>query len=192
MSLRDQLSAAFGALFVMYLVVASNYVGELFNCDLQQVLQENYWIKHLLGYMTLFFFVNLTGTSGAQNSVLNTSLISLMVYAVFIITNRAEGSWQVAVLLLLLAIYLLEIMKDEIDDVKTISQVQVGIGAVMLATSFFGFVLYVGRKRIELDQEGTPWSWVKFFKGTTCRHDKKTNHSVSSRLKRGFSTFAPI
>lgn len=47
-------------MFSLYLFVAINYCGDLFGCQLQRLLNESYWAKHLVAYLTLLFFAILS------------------------------------------------------------------------------------------------------------------------------------
>ena len=46
--------------FVLFLIIASNYIGELFPCKIQDVLSSNIYLKHTIAFLTMLFFVVLT------------------------------------------------------------------------------------------------------------------------------------
>ena len=46
----------FKHIFILYLVISGNFIGNRFSCKLQKLLQNNMFFKHLIGFMLLFFF----------------------------------------------------------------------------------------------------------------------------------------
>ena len=57
-------------LFVLYLIIAGNYLGELFGCKTQKMFQENMYFKHIIGFMTLYFFVLFTSTEEQKRGLI--------------------------------------------------------------------------------------------------------------------------
>ena len=63
------------AILVFILIISGNYIGQLFPCNVQAVLSESMIMKHVFGFLTLFFFVlltlpNFTVTEGTQTSLI--------------------------------------------------------------------------------------------------------------------------
>ena len=54
-------------LFALYLIIAVNFLGQLFSCHLQTILYKNIYIDHLIGLCTLFFFVLLVQNQTTAN-----------------------------------------------------------------------------------------------------------------------------
>ena len=52
--------------FVLFLIIASNYIGELFPCRVQNLLIGNIYLKHFIAFLTLVFFVVLTDSSSKK------------------------------------------------------------------------------------------------------------------------------
>lgn len=101
-----------GGFFLLYLIVAGNYVGELFNCDLQKMLQTNYLVKHMLGLMTLFFFVTMVGLPGLNWNIWIVVGMTLAMYLLFVVSNRTDARIQIAAIVALFAVYIMQIVRD--------------------------------------------------------------------------------
>ena len=66
-------------LFFFILIISGNYLGELFTCGTQRLFQNNMYIKHLLGLMTMYFFVTFFST-------IFTTLVLLMILQHYLVT----------------------------------------------------------------------------------------------------------
>ena len=42
---------------ILCLLISGNYLGELFPCRVQQLFSKNMFVKHVLGLLSLMFFV---------------------------------------------------------------------------------------------------------------------------------------
>jgi hypothetical protein len=47
-------------LFALLVIISGNFLGDLFPLDVQKILAENVYVKHIFSFLTLFFFVYLT------------------------------------------------------------------------------------------------------------------------------------
>ena len=79
------------SLFILYLVISSNFFPQTFSCRLQQLLNSSMIVKHLFGFMTLLFFVVATNTKKDITSF-NILLISVAIYLWFIISTKMHLS----------------------------------------------------------------------------------------------------
>jgi len=73
-------------LFFFILIISGNYLGELFSCRTQKLFTNNMIVKHILGIMTMFFFVTLIDDGDSKND-LNTIYISLGLYILFVLIS---------------------------------------------------------------------------------------------------------
>ena len=46
------------SLFLLFLVVCGNYIGELLGCKTQKLLSENIFMKHIVLLCLIFFTIN--------------------------------------------------------------------------------------------------------------------------------------
>ena len=78
------------SVFILFLIIASNYIGELFPCKMQSILVENVYLKHFIAFLTLMFFVVLTdpfiGTS--FNKIIENSFKMYVVFLLLINNNK--------------------------------------------------------------------------------------------------------
>ena len=187
----------FGGLFVLYLIISGNYVGELFSCDLQQILTENYAIKHLLGIFTLFFFVTLAAPDIKWNKLIVAG-VTLGMYLLFIISNRSSATTQLINIGLLFAIFVLQMTRtqakrkeDELGEDHTVLKERLvtsqwAVAIAILALAVYGHILYIGKKRIEFRGK---FSYFKLFKGTVCRNVDEREYGWAESLKAFFGVF---
>lgn len=182
--LADKLGVILGGLFVLYLVISGNYVGELFNCGMQKLF-ANYAVKHLLGILTLYFFVTLV-SPGIDWHPAITAGFSVAMYILFVISNRSEPKVQLAFIGALAIIYILQMMRDgkskTVDrllaqgngggaaaaakEVEQLIRAQWGLAIVALMLLALGHMVYIGKKRIEF---GAGFNYLRLFGGTKCR-----------------------
>lgn len=163
------------SLFVLYLIISGNYLGQLLSCKVQKHFQNNMIIKHLLGFMTLYFFVIFAGNSDQPIwTQMNTTII---LYLWFILTTRTDIRYTIVILLSLLGIYIIDsqikwyksLYKDDKNKpknyhkiIKIFEYAYNGMFLVAVAATLIGFAVYLGEKRFEYEKN---WSWKKFFIG---------------------------
>ena len=165
------------SLFVLYLIIAGNYLGELFGCKTQKMFQENMSFKHILGIMTLYFFVVFSSTDEQNEGPLDNFKMSLILYVCFVITTKTNYKFIVPIMICLFLVYVLskseEFYKKEkdhkkLEHVKLASKIFTYIAIILTVV---GFVLYTYQKRVEYS--GSDWSWLTFFLGKPeCNFDK--------------------
>ena len=184
-------------LFILYLVISSNFLANLFGCKVQQSFQDNMILKHFLGFLTLFFFVTLADTSDTLPSNLGHRFgIALIVYLFFILSTRVNFRFWVPLMLSLGAIYIIELFKQDekkkdepqrnkhqIEQFTKAQQALIGLSSLFI---LIGFIVYVGEKKTEY---GKQFQWGDFFFGkTTCKGDKETsNLTTGEAIKRAFT-----
>lgn len=159
--------------FAFYLLVACNYVKEIFGCGLQTMLDQNIYAKHVVAILLLFFLVVIINPEYADQQITRNVLLTLGIYAWFLITTRTPVYVMLVVLVLLLASYIMSLARkrqeEEKDDVAAtrsrILQHRLAVSAFVF--SVFGFVLYAIEKKREYKSK---FAWSKFFSGNlSCR-----------------------
>ncbi len=184
-------------LFILYLVISSNFLANLFGCKVQQAFQDNMLLKHFLGFLTLFFFVTLADTSETLPSDLRYRFgIALIIYLFFMISTRVNLRFWVPAIVSLGAVYIIEFFKQEekkkedtdqdrglIDRYSKAQQGLVGIATLLILV---GFLVYIGEKKMEYNKE---FRWTTFFFGkTTCKGDEPSSKlSTGEAIRRAFS-----
>lgn len=166
------------SLFVFYLIVSGNYLGNLFGCKTQQVFNENMYVKHLLGFFTLYFFISLVETSDVvPTSLTDRFVFAFVVYIWFIISTRIEVKYWLVLIILLCIIYVLQLNiesenKKELPDskkIENISKIQKIILYISVIITIIGFLIYLGEKKHEYKKS---FNYSTFFSGVAkCKND---------------------
>jgi hypothetical protein len=130
------------------------------------------WIRHLLGFLTLIFFVVVTDTEIDDYLPLGTVVaVSATIYAWFILSSRMTANWWVFLVFLLAALYFVDLYETRSKDLtpaglKQVEQMKLGLIGTSAFTTLFGFLIYVGEKKLEFKSE---FNYLKFFLGKdTC------------------------
>ena len=101
-------------LFVFNLIVSGNYVGETFACNIQELFSNNMYVKHLLGFMTMYFFVVfLEGDNVVKPLVSVYTTIGL--YLWFVMITRTSRKYTLIVMVLIFLIYALNNTKEYLE-----------------------------------------------------------------------------
>lgn len=154
--------------FAFYLLVACNYVKEIFGCGLQNVLEGSMFAKHIVALLLLFFLVVIINPDYADKNILRNVIITIAIYTWFLMTTRTPIYVMITVLILLLASYIMSISKQRYEKenneaaMKHSERIQNILAVTALVVSFIGFVVYAIEKRLEYKDE---FRWSKFFSG---------------------------
>jgi hypothetical protein len=176
------------SLFILYLVIASNFLPQTFSCRLQELMKTSMVAKHLFAFLTLLFFVVL---SNAKESITpgNIALISLGIYLWFIMSTRIHLSVWIGLIILLGTIYLLQLFETNLKEKKqssnatTIENIQLTkkiLTYLSLIITVMGFIVYLGEKKLEY---GNDFSIVTFILGNPKCKGFTPNYSVSNNIK---------
>jgi hypothetical protein len=160
-------------IFVLYVIVSGNFLANTFGCRVQDALNNSMILKHLLGYMTMLFFVVLvdekTGT-GPHYQIFMTMLL----YLAFVLTTRVEYKYWKIFIGLLCVNYILQVYRQhesttekDKESLQKAQRVLLGAATVVVLG---GTLVYFARKRLEY---GSKFDITTFFLGkTTCAFTK--------------------
>ena len=169
-------------LFALYLIIAVNFLGQLFSCHLQSLLYKNIYIDHLIGLCTLFFFVLLVQKQTTANdyedeySYFRYMLTTLFLYIVFICSLRLKDNYLV-IFITLIAInfgirgYIDSLNPDKFEDkiknLEIYSKISASISIIILIIGMYKY--YIDKKK----QYCNKFSHVIFLLGNkTCKKYK--------------------
>jgi len=156
------------ALFVFILIISGNYIGQLLPCRVQNFLTKNMLFKHLLGFMTLLFFVALTMPDVFKS---NQIITIFALYLFFIIFSKTYYVFWILNVVIFAFIYLISSFFEnktdewrennkEIENIfKVIKRILVYFTII---TVIIGFFIYLGNKKREYKKSFT---YFKFFFG---------------------------
>lgn len=164
------------SIFVLYLIISGNFLANLFGCRTQEALSNNMWLKHLLGFMTMYFFVVLVDNKSKwSDSPRAQMLFTLLFYVMFVLTTRMDYKWWLAFIVGLSVIYILQVYKDheKTDDKerKQYETYQRYLSYIVGLVIILGFFIYYGRKKAEY---GKGFDHLTFLVGkTSCSFNKE-------------------
>ena len=164
----DIFSSAPVHIFIFYLIVSGNFVGETFSCRLQKHLSQNIYLKHFVGFMLLFFFAIFVDDSKKIN-IYKQIIYTSIVYIIFILTTKTTVNIFIIVAILLFIIYILnEIEKYEkdvnenIDFSENVKYIKFGLSITALTILLIGNISYLLDKKKEYKSK---FSLISFFFG---------------------------
>jgi len=176
------------SLFILYLVIASNFLPQTFSCRLQELMNTSMLAKHLFAFLTLIFFVVLSNTKDSITPG-NIGLISVGIYLWFIMSTRIHLSVWIGLIILLGTIYLLQLFenslkeKNQSSDAITIENIKVAkkiLTYLSLTVTIIGFIIYLGEKKLEY---GNDFSFFTFILGNQKCKGFTPNFSVGNNIK---------
>lgn len=160
---------------LLFLTILSNYSDRLLSCDLQAKCVENVWVKHILTYLLLMFFIvaidkKAYETAAEKQWILPwIFLTTFVVYLMFLVVTKMDALYAFGVLFCIVVYMLLDIEKagkDQKGDklmVERINQVQFALVGLMIALGAYGFLTYFFRQRREY---GDQFQYSTFLLGT--------------------------
>lgn len=165
--MEDLATSSARSIFVLYLIVSGNFLANIFGCRAQAALSNSMLLKHLLGFMTMLFFVVLVD---GQRSVSphQQVLLTIAMYVAFVVSTRTSYKYWSTFIVLLCVNYVLEVYKDNEatpDNVKNrlllAQRVVIGVATAVMA---MGVIVYFARKKQEF---GAKFDLKTFLIGKT-------------------------
>lgn len=185
-------------IFILFLMICANFIGDLIPCKVQMVLNQNIFIKHFIAFLTLTFFVVFTDDNldYSFNKIIMTSVKMYSIFIVFINTNK---HFFIISLFLLGLTYLinlkLAVMKKKIeqnayhDDINLEKQYVLfnNVNNILFYLLNFsiviGFIIYIGEKKIEYKDQ---FNYITFLFGNSKCKNFSPKTSLIQSFKRAF------
>ena len=100
------------SIFIFILLIAAGEILNIFPCSVIEVIENNIYLKHFIGFLTMIFFVVLVVPIPDKklNNILSKSAL---MYAIFILISKTESQFFIPIIVLLGATYLLILKKAE-------------------------------------------------------------------------------
>lgn len=144
-------------IFTLYLIIAVNFIGPTFSCNLQKNLYENMYLKHLIGFFTLFFFITLGEKVKTEDEYLyfRKMASAVLLYCVFILSTRMSSKFFWTFIILVCCNFIVRnymdtldptIFKKKIDNLELVSNILVVLSCIVIIV---GIILYYLDKRAE-------------------------------------------
>ena len=180
------------ALFILYLILAGNFAGDLFGCRLQEAFTELAFVKHIIAIFLLYYFVNLT-TPGYQDP-LKILIKTIIMYFVFIISRNVSFGYILIFIILMIVVKFIDDYKkfhykaDKDDEVDTaaikkenfdrLEKIQQNLVIIIYIVIFIGFIRY-SQSHFTSDLSWSSYLFGKNrFKGCKSLTDKYTLKGV--------------
>ncbi len=146
-------------LALIYLVISGNYLGNLFGCRIQQLMSNNFSMKHLLGFLTTYFLIVLSSPpEGFSNWTVFG--ITAVIYIWFFLTTKMNVSFWIPMILSVMAAYFLyiynkqeKVQEETGEKIGLVQSVLVTLSAVL---TMIGVVSYYGEKKLEYGYQFKP------------------------------------
>lgn len=182
-NLTNRLMSSPKSVFVLYLIVSGNFLANLFGCRTQQALTNTMWLKHILGFMTMYFFVVLADSSSPfTDSPQMQFLFTLFCYTLFLISTRMDYKWWIAFILTLAVYYILQVYKDHSQtkeqDKEKYSRIQKYLTYLAGSILILGFLVYIGKKKLEYKDQ---FNWSSFLIGKPTCSFSETEIAISDK-----------
>lgn len=161
----DRLLSSPKNIFILYLIVSGNFLANLFGCKTQQALTNNMWLKHMLGFMTIYFFVVLADSNSSFTDSPHTQLLfAIFCYVIFVLSTRMDYKWWVGFILILSVYYILQVYKDHEksneNEKKIYNHIQNGLTYTAVLVLLLGFIIYLGKKKEEYKNTFNWWTFL--------------------------------
>ena len=146
MSFNFNFSSNIQALFLLFLGISANFLGNTLNCSIQKILTDNSIIRHLFILMIVYFTTNFTSkTVMTPLEILKNSLI---IYILYIFLTKQTYEMFLLNILLIFVIYVLFIQieyeksKNNENNVNKINNIINNFEYILIVTLIIGFVFY--------------------------------------------------
>ena len=110
---HDLIMERIAAIFVFTLIVSDNFIEDLLPCAVQYHLTNSMILKHVIGFLTLFFFGILALPQLANIQGMGKAFI---LYIIFVINTRTYHKVWLILFLLYAVVYLIHIARVQADN----------------------------------------------------------------------------
>lgn len=168
-------------LFLLYLIILGNYAGELLGCRVQEIFAEIAIAKHMVGFFTLYYFINL---NSKNSDPINTLSKTTIMYVLFIISRKIPIHYIIISLISMFIIKFLDDYKNfyynkpkDEHKYKIINKIQISLCILIACLFIIGFIRYT---LFEMKEYKKNWSWYQHIIGKDrdigCKslHDRDT------------------
>ena len=153
----ENISVIHKGMLLFLLIISGNYIGNLVSCRTQYLFNNNIYVKHLIGFISLYFFIILVELDINPFKAL---ILSIPMYFYFIMLTKSQSTFFVSIIILLIILVFLHNYKSYLDKKKKLSKIEliyikninivrkIVIG-IILTFTLMGFLIYLGMKKVE-------------------------------------------
>jgi|TARA_Y100000389_G_scaffold41702_1_gene36417 hypothetical protein len=185
------------SLFLLFLVMAGSFIGDIFNCTLKNLLTNNIYIKHLVFICLIYFTIDFTDDK--RKHPFKIFKLTIILWIFYMMAIRMNIFFSIIVFILLFLLYIIDeyyeyIVQEElkfhiekIDDKKKkkekekhlkilqekhnyLKKINESLEYIIIITVLIGFILYFIK---QYKDKKSKFSYSKFILGDlTCRWEK--------------------
>jgi hypothetical protein len=187
------------SIFILYLIVGANFLAPTFTCGFHSNINRSPFLKHIIGFFTMLFFITLTNTEKSTDKYLYFKKVGMtfVLYTMFILSTRAEDSLFIFFMLLLTANFVLNSYADSLDpelyekEIKKYKKYSKYITQLTVIVLVFAVIMYFGKKKIESSPDTKDLN-AFLFKNPSCKFQpNKKKYSYGELLKSAFKDVFP-
>tara|TARA_B110000259_G_C13794917_1_gene314258 strand:- start:51 stop:620 length:570 start_codon:yes stop_codon:yes gene_type:complete len=184
MDLRNSISRI-AFIFLIFVVVSGGYISQILSCQMQNMLQNNLYAKHIIGVVMIFVFIMLEGgwdfntkrqdklpNDWSSGNTINTFIYAVGIYALFLISSKSQLIPNLCFFLLIFIIYMMNTYRNYTYERKEIKEntnkrflnieyILLSISFIILIYGLFDYIIYQQKMR------GSDFNWLKFFIGVS-------------------------
>jgi hypothetical protein len=155
------------AIFLFIFILLGKHISELLACSINNIIETNFIIKHFIGFIILYTtIISLETTKGLGELFIK----SFFIYLWFIITTNTTRRLNILIIILLLITYFIYLYNERLKQkknkkknekiIKILDFYEKYIVYVITFLSIFGFIVYVGEKKLDYEKN---FNWIKFL-----------------------------
>jgi hypothetical protein len=184
-------------IFILYLIVGANFLAPTFTCGFQYNLNKSPFLKHIIGFFTMLFFITLSNNEKTKDKYLYFKKVGVtfILYTMFILSTRAEDSLFIIFMLLLTANFILNSYTDSLDpelyekDIQKYKKYSKYLTQLTIIVLVIAVIMYFGKKKIQNSNDVQNINTF-LFDNTSCGINKK-KYGYGELLKAAFKDVFP-
>jgi hypothetical protein len=158
-------SRSIGLFGLLYFVVAANFVGDLFACDLRRLLTNSLVAKHAILLLGALFWVTESGSNDKFGILL---LEAFVIYMLFVLSTKSKAYLLFPILGLAVVDQLLRLYVKSTPDLsektkRNLDVARMTVQGLCVATIVGSFVGYLIK---QVRDKGTGFNFATFMLGT--------------------------
>ena len=152
-------------LFILLLIIGGNFLAPLFPCSIQRYFTNNMFPKHVLGFLTLYFFVEVVNKN-SESTLISSFKESIGLYVWFLFASKMDKPFFIGLVSILFIMYSLNlfidqekekqekinedmIIQQDLQNISTFKNIENMLFSLALGVTLYGTYSYYSRKRLE-------------------------------------------
>lgn len=136
------------AVFLLFIAISANFLGNTLNCNLQKTLIESPILRHFFLFLIIFFTIDFTSKSELEP--LEIFKKSLLIYIFYILLTKQNFQFLSVIIVLLILIYLtniqINVKKNKLEDTTDMEKTMKYLSYIIGLLAIVGFALYLKKQ----------------------------------------------